>query len=195
MNTPSARRQNKTRATVCTASLQLWHERLGHVHHSGIRRMVSQNVVDGLKISGPKSRNETCKGYFMGKTARTAIPRTSNSRAKGILDLVHTDIAGPLPVLSKGCVLYYVTFIDGMSQWASVYPLQAKSECFSVFKKLQLLAERMTGRKIKAIRFDGGASTSQTSTLTIWSLTGSTNSSPYHTRRTKMASRSARTVP
>lgn len=82
--------------------------------------MSSQNLGDGLQISGPKSQNSTCEGCIMGKMARPAIPKTFDSRAKGILDLVHTDIAGFLPVISKERALYYVTFMDDMSRWVTV---------------------------------------------------------------------------
>ena len=92
----------------------------------------------------------------MGKMPRTAIPKESNSRAEGILDLVHTDIAGPLPVMSKGGARYYITFIDDKSRWTIAYPMGTKSECFHYFKLFQRSAERQTGRKIKALRSDRG---------------------------------------
>eukprot|EP00171_Calliarthron_tuberculosum_P022896 IDg22896t1 len=57
---------------------------------------------------------------------RSPIPKSSHTRASGLLDLIHSDIAGPLPVSSRGGAQYYRH------------------------------AERQTGRKIKALRSDGG---------------------------------------
>lgn len=156
LDTSSSSAHDVRHAVACTASLQLWHERMGHVHHSGIRQMASKQVVSGLKISGHTSEDAPCEGCIMGKMPRATIPKTSSCRSTGLLDLVHTDIAGPLPIPSKGGALYYVTFIDDMSRWVTVYPLRAKSDCFEAFKKFQLSAERMTGRKIKSLRSDGG---------------------------------------
>ncbi len=42
---------------------------------------------------------------------RAPIPRASTTRAEGLLDLIHTDVAGPLPVPSKGGSLYFVTLL------------------------------------------------------------------------------------
>lgn len=156
LDVQTTRGRTSKSATACAASLQLWHERMGHVHHSGILQMARKNTVNGLDISGSKTETVNCEGCVMGKMARTAAPRSSRSHATGILDLVHTDVAGPMPVHSQGRALYYVTFIDDMSRWVAVYPLKAKSECFDAFKKFQLSAERLTGRKIKALRSDGG---------------------------------------
>ena len=141
---------------ACVASLQLWHERMGHVHHAGLQQMARKRIVKGLEIRPSGGDSPACEGCVMGKMPRTAIPKESASRAEGILDLVHTDIAGPLPVMSKGGARYFVTFIDDMSRWTTAYPIRTKCECFSYFKRFQRSAERLTGRKIKALRSDGG---------------------------------------
>ncbi len=80
---------------------------------------------------------------------RTPIPRTSTTRSEGLLDLVHTDVAGPLPVPSKGGALYFVTFIDDKSRWLTAFPIKSKSDCFSYFLKFRSFVEIQTGRKIK----------------------------------------------
>eukprot|EP00171_Calliarthron_tuberculosum_P006978 IDg6978t1 len=69
----------------------------------------------------------------------TTFPKASQNRATGIFDLVHSDIAGPLPVSSKEGARYFVTFIDGKSRWVAVYPLKVKSDCFANFKHFQTL--------------------------------------------------------
>eukprot|EP00171_Calliarthron_tuberculosum_P002040 IDg2040t1 len=141
---------------ACIASLQLWHERMGHVHAAGILQMARKRVVKGLNISTSKTSSSPCEGCIMGKMPRTAIPKASQSRSTGILDLVHSDVAGPLPVFSKGGARYFVIFIDDMSRWVTVYPMKVKSDCFTCFKHFQTFTERQTGKKIKILRSDGG---------------------------------------
>eukprot|EP00171_Calliarthron_tuberculosum_P002750 IDg2750t1 len=145
-----------TTTVACIATLQLWHERMGHVNYAGLQRMARKNIVKGLHISPEKNSSPICEGCVMGKMPRTAIPRVSHRESTGLLDLIHSDIAGPLPIMSKGGAKYFVTFIDDKSRSVTVYPIATKSECFETFRRFQRYAERRTGRKIRAIRSDGG---------------------------------------
>ena len=143
--------------TACVASLQLWHERLGHVNKSGISRMEQLSAVKGLRIKSQKSdAGAPCEGCITGKMPRAAIPKLSETRASELLQLVHTDLAGPMEVLSKGGARYFVTFIDDKSRWLTVYPLHRKSDCFDSFQRFLRIAETQTGCKLRQLRSDGG---------------------------------------
>ena len=50
------------------------------------------------------------------------------TRAKGILELIHSDVFGPVPVPSLGKYVYYVSFIDDLSRDIWIYFLQKKSK-------------------------------------------------------------------
>jgi hypothetical protein len=41
------------------------------------------------------SKNEICKGCMLGKNIKKSF-RSSDNRARGILDLVHSDVCGPM---------------------------------------------------------------------------------------------------
>jgi hypothetical protein len=56
-----------------------------------------------------------CRGCALGKTVNGSFP-SSDSRSKGILDLIHTDVCGPMNVASLNGYLYYVLFIDDHSR-------------------------------------------------------------------------------
>lgn len=129
LDTLSSPTQDVIHAVACTASLQLWHKRMGHVHHSGIRQMATKNAMHRPRITGPAAKHAPCEGCIMGRLPRLAIPKASKTKYTRLLGIVHTDIAGALPAPSKGCALYYVTFIDDLSRWVTVYPLGAKSDC------------------------------------------------------------------
>jgi len=55
-------------------------------------------------------------------------------RVKGILELMHNDVFGPVSVPSLGKSVYYVSFIDGFSRNTWIYFLMKKYEVFDRFK-------------------------------------------------------------
>ena len=46
-----------------------------------------------------------------GKQNQVRFP-SGATRSKGILELIHSDVLGPVPVPSLGKSMYYVSFID-----------------------------------------------------------------------------------
>ena len=46
-----------------------------------------------------------CRGCALGKNIKTPFPINEN-RSKGILDLIHSDVCGPMSVKSLGGSLY-----------------------------------------------------------------------------------------
>ena len=72
------------------------------------------------------------------------------------MELIHSDVFGPVPVPSLGGAIYYVSFIDDFSRNTSLYFLKKKSEVFSKFKEYKALVENQTGKKIKVLRSDNG---------------------------------------
>ncbi|KAL0288332.1 UNVERIFIED_CONTAM: Retrovirus-related Pol polyprotein from transposon RE2 [Sesamum radiatum] len=76
--------------------------------------------------------------------------------ANGLLDLVHTDVCGPLSIPARGSFSYFITFTDDYSRYGYVYLMRYKSEAFGRFKEYRLEVEDQTNRKIKALRSDRG---------------------------------------
>ena len=71
-----------------------------------------------------------CEGCILGKMQRASFPKDGSVRAERKLQLVHSDVCGPMQTPSFGKYLYFVTFIDDYSRHAWVYPLKEKSEVF-----------------------------------------------------------------
>ena len=82
-----------------------WHT---YLHHGAFN--VLKEIVTGLPELSVKHQG-VCKGCALGKYAKTAFP-SSDSRSKGILDLIHSDVCGPMSAVSLSGYKYYVTFID-----------------------------------------------------------------------------------
>jgi hypothetical protein len=84
------------RALIHTTSssnlCELWHRRMAHLHHGALR--VLREMVTGVPDFSSK-HHELCKGCALGKYTKTAFP-SSDSRAAEILDLIHSDVCGPV---------------------------------------------------------------------------------------------------
>ncbi|CDF39395.1 unnamed protein product [Chondrus crispus] len=120
-------------------TLQTLHERMAHVNVQGIASMIHNNVVSGINVRQsdvitaiyPTSDNHSfiCPACVFGKATRSVIPKQrSSSRAQNCLDLVHSDVCGPLEVQSVGSSRYFITFVDDHSTWVVVYTMRNKSE-------------------------------------------------------------------
>ena len=135
-----------------------WHERLGHVNVDTIKLMQNKNLVIGLEGRESKETGETvmCESCIKGKGTRKSFPKTGNLQSNHLLDLVHTDVCGPMPIESNGKYLYFVTFIDDFSRRATIYFLRRKDEVLECFKKFKAMAEKQTGNPIKKLRSDNG---------------------------------------
>ena len=72
------------------------------------------------------------------------------------LELVHSDVHGPLPVRSRHHYRYWITFIDDASRYWAVLPLKDKSGAFAAFKQYKAMAENQLNCRIKGLRNDKG---------------------------------------
>jgi len=97
------------------ASLQLWHERLGHVNVAGVKRMIRNKDIDGLKCSSMAVK-DVCEPCVYGKAAMTPMPSAGGSRVSKRLQLVHSDLGGPMSEPSRGGALYFGNFTDDFSR-------------------------------------------------------------------------------
>ncbi|KAJ0566009.1 putative RNA-directed DNA polymerase [Helianthus annuus] len=138
----------------------LWHRRFAHVSHKALRTMQFNGMVEGLPKVAEKT--QVCEVCAIGKQNRVEIPKKSKWHASEKLQLVHTDICGPITPKSMSSKRYVLVFIDDFSRKTWVYCLATKGEAFEYFKKFKALVENETGHYVKCLRSDrGGEFTSQ----------------------------------
>jgi transposase InsO family protein len=98
------------------------------------------------------------KGCVLSKYVWAPFPK-SDSRTKGILDLIHIDICGPVSSLSIGGKLrYYITFIDDFSRKTWIYFLTEKTseKVLKKFQEFKAFVETQTGKRIKSLKSNNG---------------------------------------
>jgi transposase InsO family protein len=135
---------------------KLWHARLGHLNTNAMQRLVRKQMVDGLPALPTTNDIGVCEGCALGKSHRAAMPKHGTSRATRLLELVHSDICGPMQVDSLGGKKYFITFIDDYSRAVIVRTIAKKSEAYDSFITFKAWAENLTGHRIKSFRSDRG---------------------------------------
>jgi hypothetical protein len=110
--------------------IELWHRIFAHLHYKALLSV--SKMVMGLPEIQEKLGN-VCKGFAQGKNVKHSFPN-SDSRAKRILDIVHSDVCGPMSTTSLSGYVYYVSFIDDYSHKTWIYLLKENNEVFVKFK-------------------------------------------------------------
>src|SRR3989337_2146074 len=110
----------------------LWHCRLGHI---GVKRMKKLHA-DGLLESLDYESFDACEPCLMGKVTKTPFSGTME-RATDLLEIIHTDVCGPMSIEARGGDCYFFTISQHFSQHGYIYLMKHKSETFEKFKEFQ----------------------------------------------------------
>ena len=94
-----------------------------------------------------------CESCLEGKMTNRPF-NAKGRRAQELLELVHTDVYGPMSTQAKGGYEYFITFTNDYSRYGYVYLMKRKSKTFKKFKEFKAEVENQLGKRIKAIRFD-----------------------------------------
>ena len=82
----------------------LWHCRIGHI---GVKRMKKLHA-DGLLESLDSEWFDTYEPCLMGKMTKTPFSGTME-RANDLLEIIHTDVCGPMSVEARDGYRYFLT--------------------------------------------------------------------------------------
>ena len=143
----------------CTnnVSLELWHQRYGHLSYGNLDILHRKDMVEGLRGIDPKNPPcEKCEGCIMGKHCRSPFPKKSLRVTTKPLELLHSDVCGPMSVDSIGGSRYFITFIDDYSRFVVTYTMKRKDEALDKFKEYVAMAETKFGYKVMKTRNDNG---------------------------------------
>ena len=103
-------------------------------------------MVNGLP---PVScRDGVCASCVLNKHHRDNFDKRASWHASGPLQLIHSDLCGPLSSPFSGGK-YFLNFIDDFSRHTWVYFLKIKSEFFDKFLAYKALVEKKSNIKFK----------------------------------------------
>jgi len=139
-------------------TLEVWYRRLGH-------RTLDQNTIQFLQprvsefviesIKNMEKENEICGTCAIGQQHREAITG-AREKAVELLEVVHSDICGPMQVNTISGERYYILFIDERSRRIAITLLKSKNQAPGAFQGYKMWAEKEAGKEIRAFKTDGG---------------------------------------
>jgi transposase InsO family protein len=125
------------------------HKRFAHRNLQDISKMISL----GLPAS-PCECSDICEDCLKGKLSRK--PFSAAKPVAEVLDVVVSDVHGPMPVESIGRKRYFVTFIDAKSRYSEVKFIRKKSDVPQVTINYIESLKTQYGKKPKIFRSDRG---------------------------------------
>jgi hypothetical protein len=129
----------------------LWHCRLGHIGIKHMKKLHSDGLLESLDFES----FDTCDLCLMGKMTKTPFSRIMK-RATDLLEIIHTNVCGPMSISTRGGYRYFLTFTDDLSRYGYVYLMKNKCEMFKNFKEFHNKVVNYCKRKIKFLRSDRG---------------------------------------
>ena len=127
----------------------LWHLYLGYINSNRIQRLIKNGLLEPLYFDG----FPICESCLEGKMTKWPF-NAKGRKAQKLLELVHTDVCGPMSTQAKGGYEHFITFTDDYSRYDYVYLMRQKSKAFEKFKEFRAEVENQLGKHIKTIRSD-----------------------------------------
>ena len=129
---------DKTCKETClmSSSLKMWHKRLGQNNFTDLSKLVEH--VEGMRISD--SAVDVCEICELNKAKKQPIAKDCTTRAQAVLDIVHTDILGPIIPEAVVGHKYAIGFVDSFSRYCRIYFMKSRDETLEKFQQKNYLA-------------------------------------------------------
>lgn len=125
-----------------------WHRKLAHRNLEDIRKQKDLEIA-------PCICDDTCESCIKGKLSRKSFPKKATP-VNEPLDVIVSDVCGPLQTQTSGGKKYFVTFTDIFSGYTEIRLLREKREVAGKTINFIEYLKTQTGRKPKIFRSDKG---------------------------------------
>jgi GAG-pre-integrase domain len=111
---------------VTTTSPDTWHARLVHCSPAVITSLCKSNVISSANL-----KFSVCANCTKAK-AHQLLFFVSQNNATAPLQVIHTDLWGPTPIVSNNDHKYYVHFIDEFTRFSWFHTCASKDDVMSI---------------------------------------------------------------
>lgn len=116
----------------------LWYYHLSYINNMRLDKLAKEDLIDSFNADS----QDTCESCLKGKMANAPFLR-KGQRAKELLELIHTDVCGPMSIPVRGGYSYFITFTDDYSLYGYIYLVKHKSEALEKFKEFKKMKSRI----------------------------------------------------
>jgi len=143
------------------ANIELWHRRLAHRNLQDIRNLESSGAF-GIIITDRDTDFGIyhCEACLRAKQHAEGRKQSTESTSNAPLELVHSDLAGPLKIRARNSdATYTISFIDDYTRYKTIYLLPNKSprEVLKALSHFITRSERFCSTQVKILRVNGGS--------------------------------------
>lgn len=137
---------------------QLWHYRLAHSCKSNLSTLVNQNLADGIDLTTEDLNNfkDVCDSCMAGKQSRLPFKEVIYKRLSRPLELIHSDLCGPITPSTYDNKRYFLTLIDDFTHFTIIYLLSNKSDVTKYVMEYEAKVTAKFNSKIHRFRCDNG---------------------------------------
>jgi len=133
--------------------IETWHRCLGHLNFGDMQKLLPKG-----SYSEKETKCNTCDICIKAKAKEKFQRKISARRVSKPLELIHSDLCGPINPAYQSGRRYYILYIEDFSRYTWVCFLRGKSslEVCTVFKDYKTLVERQLKHRITRFQCDNG---------------------------------------
>lgn len=135
---------------------ELWHRRYGHLGERNLSSLMKNGIVKGIPSKAAGGATIICEPCVSAKQTRNPFTLSEERRSSRVLEIIHSDVCGPVTPVGWNNVRYFVSFVDDWSRFTVVYLIRSKDEVVNCFKHYEAQVTAKFGVKISRFRSDNG---------------------------------------
>ncbi|TYZ66515.1 hypothetical protein PybrP1_006514 [[Pythium] brassicae (nom. inval.)] len=146
--------------------------------------------MSGVCVAQGRRENKLYRIEFGGQEHAMAVQAAGSTvKTTRPLELVHTDVVGPMETKSKGGARYGLVLVDEWSRFVVIYLLKTKSQVLQSVKAYKSEMEATTGERLRCLRSDNGSEYISKAFATFYSSSGIKHqtSAPYSPQQNGLA--------
>jgi hypothetical protein len=174
-------------------TFDLWHARMGHIGGESVCRL--PQIAHGVSVTSSVAPSR-CESCIIGKHPRGSHPPSESPPASCFLELIHSDVCGPLPVLTPHHKRYFIIFLDDHTGVLDLQLLASKDQALEAWRTVRAKWENQSGLRVLTFRSDNGGEFLSAAFIADLAAAGIEHqlSAPYAHQQNGRAERVLRTI-